>query len=69
MILGVLAQRMDVFEGVSAAVWMHGRAAQLFGPGLISEDLPEMLPAVLRELAEGAKNCWEKGTWACGEGS
>ena len=51
MVLGLLAQRMAAFEGVSAAVWMHGRAAQLFGPGLISEDLPEMLPAVLRELA------------------
>ena len=51
MILGLLAQRMDAFEGVSAAAWMHGRAEQLFGPGLISEDLPKMLPAVLRELA------------------
>ncbi|MGH6826262.1 NAD(P)H-hydrate dehydratase [Methyloceanibacter sp.] len=52
MVLGLMAQRMDPFEGVSAAVWMHGRAAQLFGPGLISEDLPGMLPAVLRELAD-----------------
>jgi ADP-dependent NAD(P)H-hydrate dehydratase / NAD(P)H-hydrate epimerase len=52
MVLGLLAQRMDAFEGVSAAVWMHGRAAQLFEHGLISEDLPEMLPAVLRELAQ-----------------
>jgi hydroxyethylthiazole kinase-like uncharacterized protein yjeF len=51
MVLGLLAQRMDPFAGVSAAVWMHGRAAQSFGPGLIAEDLPEMLPAVLRELA------------------
>jgi hypothetical protein len=60
---------MDAFEGVSAAVWMHGRAAQLFGPGLISEDLLEMLPAVLRELAEASKKWQEKGTRACGEGS
>jgi hydroxyethylthiazole kinase-like uncharacterized protein yjeF len=69
MILGLLAQRMDAFEGVSAAVWMHGRAAQLFGPGLISEDLPAMLPAVLRELADASKKWQEKGTRACGEGS
>jgi ADP-dependent NAD(P)H-hydrate dehydratase / NAD(P)H-hydrate epimerase len=54
MVLGLLAQRMEPFEAVSAAVWMHGRAAQLFGPGLISEDLPEMLPAVLGELAAKA---------------
>jgi NAD(P)H-hydrate epimerase len=51
MVLGLLAQGMEAFAATSAAVWMHGRAAQLFGPGLISEDLPEMLPGVLRELA------------------
>jgi hydroxyethylthiazole kinase-like uncharacterized protein yjeF len=50
MVLGLLAQRMEPFAAVCAAVWMHGRAAQLFGPGLISEDLPPTLPAVLREL-------------------
>ena len=50
-VLGLLAQRMQPFAAASAAVWMHGRAAQLFGPGLISEDLPGMLPDVLRELA------------------
>jgi hypothetical protein len=60
---------MDAFEGVSAAVWMHGRAAQLFGPGLISEDLPKMLPAVLRELAEAGKKWREKGNRTWGEGS
>jgi NAD(P)H-hydrate repair Nnr-like enzyme with NAD(P)H-hydrate dehydratase domain len=47
-----LAQRMEPFAAVSAAVWMHGRAAQLFGPGLISEDLAPMIPAVLSELEE-----------------
>jgi len=52
MVLGLFAQRMEPFAAVSAAVWMHGRAAQLFGPGLISEDLAPTLPAVLRELEE-----------------
>jgi len=50
MVLGLLAQGMGGFLGASAAVWMHGEAARLFGPGLIAEDLPEMLPAVLRDL-------------------
>jgi NAD(P)H-hydrate epimerase len=54
MVLGLFVQRMEPFAAVSAAVWMHGRAAQLFGPGLIAEDLPVMLPAVLREL-EGSR--------------
>jgi NAD(P)H-hydrate epimerase len=56
MVLGLLAQRVESFAAVSAAVWMHGRAAQLYGPGLIAEDLPKMLPAVVEDLAELAKN-------------
>jgi ADP-dependent NAD(P)H-hydrate dehydratase / NAD(P)H-hydrate epimerase len=47
---GLLAQGMPAFEGASAAVWLLGEAAQEFGPGLISEDLPEMLPRVYRAL-------------------
>ncbi len=50
MVLGLLAQRMPPFAAASAAVWLHGAAARAFGPGLIAEDLPEMLPKVLREL-------------------
>lgn len=52
MIGGLAAQRMDSFDAASAAVWMHAEAARAFGPGLISEDLPERLPAVLAELYE-----------------
>jgi NAD(P)H-hydrate epimerase len=52
MILGLLAQGMPRFAGASAAVWLHGAAAKDFGPGLIAEDLPEMLPKVLRAIAE-----------------
>ena len=54
MIGGLLAQGMRPFEAASAAVWMHGDAALRFGPGLISEDLPDQLPAVLRGLADQA---------------
>ncbi|MGE0063149.1 MAG: NAD(P)H-hydrate dehydratase [Xanthobacteraceae bacterium] len=52
MIAGLLAQGAPAFEAASAAVWMHGDAALRFGPGLISEDLPDQLPAVLRGLTE-----------------
>ena len=42
---------MPAFEAAAAAVWLHGEAASAAGPGLISEDLPEMLPRVYRALA------------------
>jgi len=58
LILGLLAQGMPSFEAAAAAVWLHGRAGQETGPGLLAEDLPESLPAVLRCLRETT------GPWA-----
>jgi len=52
IVAGLLAQRMPAFEAAAAAVYVHGEAASVFGPGLISEDLPEMLPKVYRRLFE-----------------
>jgi NAD(P)H-hydrate epimerase len=50
MIGGLLAQGMPAFEAAAAAVWLHGCAAAGLGPGMIAEDLPAALPAVLRAL-------------------
>jgi ADP-dependent NAD(P)H-hydrate dehydratase / NAD(P)H-hydrate epimerase len=50
IITGLLAQGMPAFDATSAAVWLHGEAAALFGPGLIAEDLPETLPRVYKAL-------------------
>lgn len=50
MIAGLMAQRMDSFDAARAAVWIHAEAARGFGPGLIAEDLPDRIPAVLAAL-------------------
>jgi hydroxyethylthiazole kinase-like uncharacterized protein yjeF len=50
MIAGMLAQGVPAFEAACIGAWMHGEAAQEFGPGLIAEDLPDALPAVFRAL-------------------
>jgi len=50
IIAGLLAQGVPAFEAASIGVWMHGEAAREAGPGLIAEDLPEVLPAVHRHL-------------------
>jgi hydroxyethylthiazole kinase-like uncharacterized protein yjeF len=53
LILGLLAQGMDTFAAAAAGVWVHGAAAAGFGPGLLAEDLPDLVPAVLRQLEQG----------------
>ncbi|MBM3625821.1 MAG: NAD(P)H-hydrate dehydratase, partial [Alphaproteobacteria bacterium] len=50
IISGLLAQRMDGFLAASCAAWMHARAAEIFGPGLIADDIIAALPQVWREL-------------------
>jgi ADP-dependent NAD(P)H-hydrate dehydratase / NAD(P)H-hydrate epimerase len=50
MIAGFLAQGVPAFEAACIGVWMHGEAAREAGPGLIAEDLSEVLPAVFRRI-------------------
>ncbi len=50
LVLGLVAQGMPAFPAAAAAVWLHGAAGSAFGPGLIAEDLPEQLPALLAPL-------------------
>ena len=56
IILGLLAQGMEPFLAAAAGVWLHGAAAAEFGPGLIAEDLPDLLPGIFRRLAHPAQH-------------
>ena len=50
IVLGLLANKMNPLLAAAAGVWIHGAAAAAFGPGLMAEDLPDLLPNVLRSL-------------------
>lgn len=49
-ITGLLARGYAPFEAACTGAWLHVECAIEFGPGLIAEDLPEMLPRVFRRL-------------------
>ncbi len=50
IIAGLMAQHLPAFEAAAAGVWIHAEAGSAFGPGLISEDLPELIPQILQRL-------------------
>ncbi len=50
VIAGLLAQGVPAYDAACIGVWMHGESGQEAGPGLIAEDLTEVLPAVFRRL-------------------
>ena len=47
-VLGLLAQGMDAFLAACAGVWLHGACGAASSPGLMAEDLPDLLPGVFR---------------------
>jgi NAD(P)H-hydrate repair Nnr-like enzyme with NAD(P)H-hydrate dehydratase domain len=47
-ITGLLARGFGSFDAAACGAELHFRCAAKFGPGLIAEDIPEMLPHVLR---------------------
>jgi ADP-dependent NAD(P)H-hydrate dehydratase / NAD(P)H-hydrate epimerase len=47
MIAALRARGLEAFDAACAAVWLHGRAAELAGPGMIADDLVAAIPSVL----------------------
>ncbi|WP_230532912.1 NAD(P)H-hydrate dehydratase [Microvirga roseola] len=50
IIAGLMAQNLPAFEAACAGVWIHAESGASFGPGLIAEDLADLLPGILRRL-------------------
>lgn len=51
LIAGLLARRFHGVAAASAGVLVHAKAARRFGPGLIADDLPDQIPALLKQSA------------------
>lgn len=50
--VGLLANRLSPTLAALIACWLHGKAAALFGPGLVAGDLPETIPSALTILRD-----------------
>ena len=49
IVAAMRARGLEAFEAACAGVWLHARAAELAGPGLIADDLVAALPAALAD--------------------
>jgi hydroxyethylthiazole kinase-like uncharacterized protein yjeF len=45
------ARGLDAFDAACAAVWLHGRAAEIAGPQMIADDLAQAIPGAIAEIA------------------
>ena len=50
MIAAMRARGLEAFEAASAAVWLHGRAAEIAGAQMIADDLAAAIPCALALL-------------------
>jgi NAD(P)H-hydrate repair Nnr-like enzyme with NAD(P)H-hydrate dehydratase domain len=50
IVAAMVARGLPAFEAASAAVWLHGRAAEIAGPAMIADDLAAAIPQALALL-------------------
>ena len=53
LIAGLMGRGAGAATAAGTAAYLHAAAARSFGPGLIAEDLPELIPGALREGLAG----------------
>ncbi|WP_308516941.1 NAD(P)H-hydrate dehydratase [Sphingomonas flavescens] len=51
IIASMRARGLPAFEAACAGVWLHGRAAEAAGPGMIADDLARAIPVALASIA------------------
>ena len=49
IITGLRARGLAAFDAAQGGALLHQAAARVFGPGLIAEDLPDLIPQILRD--------------------
>ena len=47
---GLLSNKMDTFYAAAYAVWLHSEAGKHLGPALVAEDIPKILPKILKTI-------------------
>jgi len=47
---GLLSNKMETFYAAAYGVWMHSEAGKYLGPGLIAEDIPKILPKIIKKI-------------------
>jgi hydroxyethylthiazole kinase-like uncharacterized protein yjeF len=52
IITGLLARKFDAFDAAALGAQLHLHCAEIIGPGLIAEDLPDVLPKVLAQILQ-----------------
>lgn len=50
IVCGLMARGIGAMQAAETGAWLHVEAARAFGPGLIAEDIPELLPRVFRQI-------------------
>lgn len=50
LIAAMRARGLPAFEAACAAVWLHGRAAEIAGPQMIADDLADAIPQAIARL-------------------
>ena len=50
LIAALLAGGMPAWEAACAGAWLHGRAGEMLGVGLVAEDLPPAIARALRDI-------------------